>query len=140
MMEVPDQDDIPRESRIHDVSGILDFSDGTKSYFILDVAICISYLSIECEDGSQTKVGGHFLAGYLEYFSINEREMDCLKTLVCCRLCQSLVYGAHSYLQQPENEYLLTTSDRGWPLLRKLWKIDKNDLLQIWKTVISAYN
>lgn len=139
MCEVPDQNDVLRGRRIHDVAALLDFADVTKSYFVFDVAIAITYLSIECEEAGQLDVGGHFIAGYTVHRKLNDVEMTSLKVLICSRLCQSLVYGAHAYAQQPGNEYLLTTSKRGWPLLHKIWRTDLGELLAKWQSIISDY-
>ena len=139
MAEVPNQTDVPADHRVHDVSALLDFSVVTKSYFIMDVAIAIAYLSIECNEDGQLDVGGHFLAGYTQFRQLNDAEWQCLKGLVCSRLCQSLVFGAHSYSQQPGNEYLLTTAKQGWPLLHKFWATDDQELLTRWRNIIASY-
>lgn len=139
VVEVPGQSDVPSNKRVHDVSALLDFSDVTKSYVVFDVAIVISYLTIECDDESQLDVGGHILAGYNVHRKLNSTELSCLKGLICCRLCQSLVFGAHSYAQQPGNEYLLVTSNRGWPLLHKIWTTDEKELLARWQFIIDSY-
>lgn len=140
MMEIPNQSSLPLDQRVHDVIGLLDFTDVTKSYDVFDIAICIAYMSIECPDKSQLDVGGHVLAGYLKVWHINEVEFQSLKVLVCARLCQTLVYGAHSSNKHPENTYLLVTSKRGWPLLHKLWSIDEDVLLSRWRAIIKEYD
>lgn len=139
MCEVPGQSDVPVNQRAHDVCALLDFADVTDSCFIFDVALGIAYLSIECEDSTQLDVGGHILAGYCDFRKLNDAEWNCLPGLVCARLCQSLVYGAHSYSQQPGNEYLLTTSKRGWPLLHKYWATSHQELLARWRNIIDSY-
>ena len=136
MREVPGQDDVPKDRRVHDVSAILDWADVTKSYFVLDVAVTITYLSIECEDGKQLDVGGHILSGYTKHRALKRVEFESLPLLVCSRLCQSLVLGAHAYSQQPGNEYLLTTSKRGWPLLRKYTAANPEQILENWNAII----
>ncbi|XP_053407225.1 hydroxylysine kinase-like [Mercenaria mercenaria] len=139
MYEVPGQDNIPPSERVHDVNAMLDFADVSDSYKVYDIAICIAYLSIDCPEERQADVGGHVLAGYFKSCSLNEDEFEALKILVCARLCQSLVYGAHSYAQQPGNTYLLTTSKGGWPLLHKLWQIPSNILYARWKEIMKQY-
>ncbi|XP_053407229.1 hydroxylysine kinase-like isoform X2 [Mercenaria mercenaria] len=139
MCEVPGQDNIPSDEHVHDVCALLDFADVTDSYLVFDVAICIAYLSIECPDERQADVGGHILAGYYKSYSLNEDEFEALKVLICARLCQSLVYSAHSYAQQPGNEYILVTAKRGWPLLYKLWQIPSVKLYSNWKAMIKLY-
>lgn len=139
MVEVPGQENVPLNERVHDVSAMLDFNDVTDSYTVFDVAICIAYISIDCPVERQADVGGHFLAGYYKTCSLNAHEFEALKTIICARLCQSLVFGAHSYAQQPWNTYLLTTAKGGWPLLHKLWKIPTNELYLRWTELIQQY-
>ncbi|XP_060564806.1 hydroxylysine kinase-like [Ruditapes philippinarum] len=137
--EVPGQHDIPTDQRIHDVSAVIDFCFISYSYIVFDIAICIAYISIECPDESQADVGGHFLSGYYKTCSLNSDEFEALKILICARLCQSLVYGAHTYAQQPGNDYILSTQKRGWPLLHKLWKMSTEHLYSKWKVIMSEY-
>lgn len=140
MTEIANQDDVPRDQRVHDVRALLDFNDVYKAYSVMDIATCIAYMSIDCPDEGQIDAGGHVLAGYLQSCSLNVDEFDSLKTLVCCRLCQSIVLGAHSYSLQPGNTYLLTTSKRGWPLLHRLWKIPAPTLHSRWREIIKSYD
>lgn len=58
---------------------------------------------------------------------------------VSARLCQSLVMGAYSYLQDPGNEYLLTTSQKGWDVLQLIWNTPKTDLMSKWKETVTPY-
>lgn len=139
MYEMPGQDNTPCDQRVHDVSALLDFNDATSSYIVFDVAICITYMSIDCPVEGQIDVGGHVLAGYNCFCSLNADEFEALKILICARLCQSLVYGAHSYAQQPENTYVLTTAKHGWALLHKLWKVPTSELYARWKEIMGTY-
>ncbi|XP_052773599.1 hydroxylysine kinase-like [Mya arenaria] len=134
--EVSGQEMVPCDQRVHDVTALLDWSDVTKSYFVFDIAITIAYCSIECEENKQLDVGGHILKGYTKNRKLNEAEFKSIPLLVCSRLCQSLVLGAHAYSQQPGNEYLLTTAKKGWPLLHKYWSADESKLLNNWKAII----
>ena len=139
MHEVPGQDNTPHDKRVHDVSALLDFTDVTSSYKVFDVAISIAYFSIDCPDEGQIDVGGHILAGYFKTCSLNEDESEALKTIICARLIQTLVYSAHTYTLQPNNAYVLTTAKRGWPLLHKIWKIPTDKLYARWKELIKQY-
>lgn len=139
MNEVPNQDNVPVNSRVHDVACILDFFDTTCTYPVFDVAICIAYDSLDAPKDIQLDVGGYILSGYLQFSALNETEFDSLVVLVCARLCQSLVFGAHTYLLDPSNSYVLTTSKRGWELLHRLWKIPQNDLKMRWKQIIKLH-
>ncbi|WAR22503.1 HYKK-like protein, partial [Mya arenaria] len=136
--EVPGQEIVPCAQCVYDVTAILDWSDITKSYFVFDIAINITYLSIECEENKQLDVSGHILKGYAKYRKLNDAEFKSIPFLVCSRLCQSLVFGAHAYSQQPGNEYLLTTAKKGWPLLRKYWSADYSKLLNNWRVIMKS--
>ncbi|XP_069139819.1 hydroxylysine kinase-like [Argopecten irradians] len=134
--EVPGQEDVPQESRVYDVSGLLDFMDVTDTYPIFDVAINIAYMSIICDPSEQVDAGGHILAGLIPIFPLNDVELDVLQTSVCARLCQSLVMGAYANYQDPSNLYVLTTAEKGWPLLHKLWSTPKEVLKDRWQCLI----
>ncbi|XP_033756896.1 hydroxylysine kinase-like [Pecten maximus] len=137
--EVPGQDDVPPESRVYDVNGLLDFMDVTDSYPIFDIAINIAYMSIICEPSEQLDAGGHILAGLIPIFPLNDVELDILQTSVCARLCQSLVMGAYAHYQDPSNMYVLTTAEKGWPLLHKVWSTPKQVLKDRWLYLIGQH-
>jgi len=138
--EVPGQDDIPIKERVYSISGLLDFSDVTKSYCVFDIAINIAYISIESKTVDQLDVCGHILAGLLTKFKLNSTERDILKILICARLCQSLVMGAYSFHLDPTNTYVLTTAENGWPLLLRFWKTPKEELERRWDEIIKSYD
>ena len=129
------------DTGVHDVVAILDFTDSALGYFVMDVAICISHMSTDCPDETQLDVGGHILAGYFECRSLNDAELRSLKTLVCSRLCQAMVYGAHAQLQHPENDYLeVITAKRSWPTLHRIWKMDTEELYSKWDKIVKSYS
>ena len=137
MKEMPYQDNIPLDQRVHDVACILDFFDAMSTYPVLDVAINIMYASLDAPKDIQLDVGGYILAGYQQFMTLSDVEFDCLVVLVCARLCQSLVYGAHGYMLDPDNTYLLTTAKRGWEYLHRLWETPKEELLMKWKQIMT---
>ncbi|OWF56601.1 hydroxylysine kinase-like [Mizuhopecten yessoensis] len=139
VVEVPGQDDVTPESRVYDVSGLLDFMDVTDSYCVFDVAINIAYMSFTCEPSEQLDAGGHILAGMVPVFPFNDVELDALQISVCARLCQSLVLGAYANYQDPSNSYVLTTAAKGWPLLHKLWNTPKQVLKDRWQHIMDQY-
>ena len=136
MKELPGQDDVPVDQRVHEVACILDFFDAMYSYPVFDVAICIMYTSLDASKDIQLDVGGYILAGYQQFMTLNDDEFDSLVVLVCSRLCQSLVYGAHGYLLDPSNTYLLTTAKRGWEFLHRLWNLPQDELKMRWKSIM----
>lgn len=122
----------------YEVAGIIDFGDSTDSYIVFEIAIAIMYLMVESEIVDIMDVGGHVLRGYYEHITLNEAEKQGLVTLVLGRYCQSLVLGAYSYLQDPGNEYLLCSADKGWKQLVELWNIPKHELYANWQKVTDS--
>ena len=102
----------------------------------MDVAIAIMYHMVESDVVDPFDVGGYILKGYYKHASLNNVEKDVLKILVAGRYCQSLVIGAYSYMRDPGNEYLVVNAKRGWPQLRKLWGLTKEELYSRWKAVL----
>jgi hypothetical protein len=47
--------------------------------------------------------------------------------------------GAYSYMQDPENEYLLTTSQKGWNVLQLIWNTPQSDLVNRWRKIAALY-
>lgn len=139
MLEQPGQDKIQQDQRVHEVFALLDFGDVTDSYVVFDVAICIAHFSTDCPEERQVDVGGHILAGYYRYCTLNEDEFEALRILICARLCQTLVYGAHALAQQPVNTYVLTSA-KHWSLLHKLLHIPNNELCSKWKDIIEKHD
>ncbi|KAJ8317412.1 hypothetical protein KUTeg_005316 [Tegillarca granosa] len=129
---------IPKEERVSDVSGILDFSDVSNSYIVFDLAICICYMSIECKLIDVLDVGGHVLAGYFSCAELNSADKDVLHTCVAARLTQSLVMGLYSKIMDPSNTYVLTTGKSGWPVLHKYWNVKKEELYKRWWNIVDA--
>ncbi|KAJ8317419.1 hypothetical protein KUTeg_005323 [Tegillarca granosa] len=130
---------IPKEERVSDISGILDFSDVTDSYIVFDLAICICYMSIECKLIDVLDVGGHVLAGYFSCAELNSADKDVLHTCVAARLTQSLVMGLYSNFMDPSNTYVLTTGKSGWPVLHKYWNVKKEELYKRWWNIVDSY-
>ena len=135
MQEVPNQEAVAANQRVGDVACILDFFDVTFSFPVFDVGICIMYVSLDAPEDIQLDVGGYLLHGYKDYITLNEAELESLKVIVCARLCQSLVYGAHGFMLDPSNTYLITTQKRGWQFLHRLWEVSKEDLYKRWADI-----
>jgi hypothetical protein len=49
------------------------------------------------------------------------------------RLAQSLVLGAYSHFLYPNNEYLLSSAQNGWKIIRRFYETDCKDLIGKWK-------
>ncbi|XP_076230531.1 hydroxylysine kinase isoform X2 [Nomia melanderi] len=77
-------------------------------------------------------MGKYVIEGYQDIRKLTNLEKKILKVTVCARICQSLVMGAYSYLNDPQNDYLLVTQKSGWVLLKNLWPISQEEVLQRW--------
>lgn len=54
------------------------------------------------------------------------------QTLIEARLAQCLTISAYSYYQEPNNEYLLSSAKRGWPLLTRFRSLNPAKLIEMW--------
>lgn len=59
---------------------------------------------------------------------------------VAARFAQSLVLGAYSHQNDPDNEYLLITAAKGWKILQDFWNTPKNEVIARWKEIVHSYN
>lgn len=121
---------------MYSFGGVIDFGDMTDSCLLFDVAIAITYMSLDSNVIDPMHIGGYVLAGYLPIIPLNASEWSVLKECVCARLCTSLVMGAYSHKFDPSNMYVLTTAKKGWDLLRKMWQAPKSDIYIKWQAVI----
>ena len=115
--------------------GFIDFGDLNYSCRIFELAISLMYILNIADDLScgNTRMAGHFFAGYYSVNPLSEEELELLHVLVAARFCQSLVIGAYTnkYLD-PDNEYLLETARHGWKNLEAFWKLPKEEVLETW--------
>nr|XP_018909094.1 PREDICTED: hydroxylysine kinase isoform X3 [Bemisia tabaci] len=111
------------------VMGVLDFGDTCYSTYLFELAITITYAILQADD---LIAGKHVLKGYTKVNPLSQLELQFLKTCICARLCQSLVMGAYTLLQNPENTYVARTSYRGWRYLKLLRPMDSDALLHLW--------
>ncbi|XP_063919530.1 hydroxylysine kinase [Zophobas morio] len=118
------------------IKGVLDFGDSHLACYIYELAVTMTYMMIQ---GKSLDVGGHVLAGYSSVREIPLEEFKLLKVCIAGRLCQSLVLGAYSSLQDPDNSYILVTSKPGWALLEEMWVQPENALLERWKNIVESY-
>nr|CAD7439156.1 unnamed protein product [Timema bartmani] len=122
------------------ITAILDFGDTHISCYLFELAITLCYMMLlPCEGMDPLDVGAHVLAGYSTVRVVPVTELQSLKTCICTRLCQSLVMGEYSHLQDPGNDYLLTTAKTGWGLLQTLWGTGQDELEQRWRTIMATY-
>ncbi|XP_011299930.1 hydroxylysine kinase [Fopius arisanus] len=114
----------------HDkIATVIDFGDSHHSCLIFELIITLCYMIIQVRD---IESGRHVVEGYVSVRKISELERKILKTGVCARLCQSLVLGAYSHLENPNNDYVMITAQNGWAILRELWPMEEEKVLKLW--------
>ena len=112
------------------VTGIIDFQDVHGAAAIFDLAIFATYVLLETDPDLTTPK--HLIRGYESICPLKDEEKDLIPILVASRLTQSLVIGAYSYSQTPE-EYLLKTAKNGWEILTLLRKkLTHESIKELW--------
>ncbi|CAG0889225.1 unnamed protein product [Darwinula stevensoni] len=153
--DVNDQNILLRkgEDGEYHVDAVLDLGDTQHSVYLLDLAVAITHLMIECKCMDPLETGGHVLAGYARkkkmfpeeqwgLIRLGIAELFSLKVraLIAGRLSQVLVIGAYTHHLHPSNTYVLTWAARGWELLRRFWhECPVERLAQLWKNVLKSY-
>lgn len=121
------------------IKGIIDFGDAQYSYYVFELAVTMAYTMLITGD---PRSGGYVLAGYTVTKRLPDEEYRLLKTLISMRLVQSLVYGAYSIEQDPNNVYVTSTErSNGWELLKKIRKTKPTEHGDIcdWKEIAKEY-
>ncbi|KAJ8943391.1 hypothetical protein NQ314_009760 [Rhamnusium bicolor] len=119
------------------IKAVIDFGDSHIACYLYELAIAMTYMIVEAKD---IDAGGYVLAGYLSVRELPEREYRLLKVCIAARLCQSLVIGAYSNLQDPTNTYVMRTAAHGWMILEKIWAEPECKLLEKWKSTVFSEN
>ncbi|CAG9568460.1 unnamed protein product [Danaus chrysippus] len=120
------------------ISGILDFGDIQHSCVLFELSVCMTYAMLV----SGPRAGGVVLAGWSVTRRLTDQKYRLLKTLVSARLVQSLVLGAYTREQEPENKYVSSTEKaNGWELLKKIRKNkpDPEDDCTNWKDIANDF-
>ncbi|CAK1589391.1 unnamed protein product [Parnassius mnemosyne] len=121
------------------VTGIIDFGDIQYSYYVFELAISMTYMMLLTGD---LRTAGIVLAGYTVNRRLPDDEYRLLKTLISARLVQSLILGAYTIEQDPNNTYVTSTEKaNGWELLRRIRKTKPNPEGDDtdWKTIATEY-
>ncbi|XP_019764666.1 hydroxylysine kinase isoform X1 [Dendroctonus ponderosae] len=114
------------------VEAIIDFGDTHHCCYLYELALAMTYMIFLANN---IDVGGYVLGGYASIKEVKLEDIKLLKICVMARLCQSLVLGANSSLQDPSNEYVLTTARTGWGLLKHLYSQPEDDVVGRWKKI-----
>ncbi|XP_074042312.1 hydroxylysine kinase isoform X2 [Leptinotarsa decemlineata] len=116
----------------YEIKAVIDFGDAHIACYLYELAITMCYMMLIDKD---VYAGGHVLAGYSAIRKVPDAELSLLRICIAARLCQSLVIGAYSNLQDPENSYVLTTAAQGWILLDQIWNETDSGLLHKWTNI-----
>lgn len=115
------------------ITGIIDFNDVHRAPVIFDLALLCAYMALDSKIISPVRLPKYIIEGYKSVKNITDEEMKILPLCMMTRLAQSLVLGAYSHLDQPDNEYLLSSTQRGWQVLEMLYQHGSDQLLSYWK-------
>lgn len=121
------------------VIGLIDMGDIQVAPHVFEVGMACMYMGLECTTMDKLDAPAHLLAGYLSQRELADKEFNILKILMESRLAQSLVLGRYTYLQDPGNEYLLTTEKTGWNFLHLLKSTPQEKLYTRWREIIHSY-
>lgn len=112
-----------------DIVAVIDFGDSHRTCRVFELAIVLCYMILQTAD---VGMGRYVVQGYQEVRKLTDVEKKILKISVCARICQSLIMGAYSHLHDPENQYVLSTQKTGSILLKRLWPMSQEDVMQAW--------
>lgn len=114
------------------IVGIIDFGDVNKAPRIFELAMLCCYMTLNTTLIEPTVIPKYVINGYQSVRTISSLEMKVLPICVMARLAQSLVLGVYSYLKDPHNDYVLSSSINGWNVLEKMSQIGSRNLEKLW--------
>ncbi|XP_002735740.1 hydroxylysine kinase-like [Saccoglossus kowalevskii] len=121
---------IRSESYSYKVCGLIDFGDIQDNYYIFEISVTIAHLMQHNKDS--ITAAGQILAGYLSMFPLTDLEKDLVFYCVAARLCQLMIIGMYTYTQNPNNKYILLTSQLAWRALELLHRTSKEKVDKMW--------
>ncbi|XP_054152496.1 hydroxylysine kinase-like [Oppia nitens] len=130
---VGDRDD-DTDNEYH-MTGLIDFGDAEYGPRVFDLAVYLAYSLLMFTAGPQILAPGFGLKGYMQLIDLDTNELDVLYYCIKARLCQSLATGAHFYQLDPNNTYVLSSQETGWPALRALHDCQPKDILNKWLNI-----
>jgi len=106
------------------VTGIIDYGDAVYSQTINELAVALAYAVMHKPDLLSAAV--QVIKGYNSHFPLEEKEIDCLYTLVAMRLIITVTKSALNKQEEPENTYHQISEKPAWDVLKKLKTIHPN--------------
>jgi len=104
------------------VTGIIDFGDAVYAQTINDLAVLLAYAIMDVPNPLGVAV--EVLKGYNSQYSISEKELECLYSLVAMRLVTTVTKAAIRKVENPENEYHIISEKPAWEVLHKWHSIN----------------
>jgi Ser/Thr protein kinase RdoA (MazF antagonist) len=104
--------------------GVFDFGDLVYSQRICELAVAMAYALMSQVD--IIKTAKQIIKGYTDTIKVSVEELDLLPDLIKARLLQSLLNSAKSSALNPDNEYLLISTQAAWELLDKIDTLKKS--------------
>ncbi len=86
------------------VSGVIDFGDMVVSHAVNDLAIAMAYVALSADN--PLAATAQVVAGYHETRPLTPDEIGALFSLMCMRLCTSVVMAAKQQAARPDVAYL----------------------------------
>ena len=99
------------------LEGVIDFGDAVYSPFIYDLGILLCYTCMLTDD--HTRVIERILKGYAQYRNLTAIEIDTLYYIIGARLATSVLHSSKEKSQQTSTDYILSSEDNAWKLLKK---------------------
>lgn len=103
------------------VISVIDFGDMVFTQTISELAIAGAYALMHKPDPLSVAVD--LVKGYHKIFSLQEKELEVLWTLIGSRLLISVTASALNKKTHPDNEYLQISERPAWDLLEKMYAI-----------------
>lgn len=100
------------------VTGLLDFGDSGFNPTVCELAVCLPYLMMRCENPMETAAS--IVAGYHTIRPLCDAEFSVLVPLVCARLAVSVCIAAERRLIDPSNPAWFNSEQGVWDLLTLL--------------------
>lgn len=120
------------------LAGLIDWQHCHCAPIIFDLAIFCMYTMSSYKTSwskylKEMSTPKPCVEGFLSEWRLPDAEVRLLPLLIASRFAQSLCLGAYSYYElDPTNDYLLTTAQNGWRILRQLWEADHSILFASW--------
>ena len=103
------------------VVSLIDFVDVVHTHTVCDLAVATAYAMLNKADPLAT--AANVVAGYHEAFPLTQAELEVLYSLICTRLCVSVVNSAYRQQVEPYNDYLTVSEQPAWALLEQLLNV-----------------